>query len=77
MQQQEKNKNNNKGFNLLELLVVISIVGLVSAIAYPNFSEWNSALEMQQLASLNLIYADKDDNIFFVHNIKANDLFFI
>ena len=36
-----------------------------------NFSEWKSALEMQQLASLNLIYADKDDNIFFVHNVKS------
>ncbi len=32
---------NNKGFNLLELVVVIAIVGFISAISYPNFSAWN------------------------------------
>ena len=32
---------NNKGFNLLELIVVIAIVGFISAISYPNFSSWN------------------------------------
>ena len=38
MQGQEKNI---KGFNLLELIVVLTIVGIVSAVAYPNFSTWN------------------------------------
>ena len=36
-----------------------------------NLNEWKDALKMQQIASLNLIYADKDDNIFFVHNLKS------
>ena len=31
-----------KGFNILELLVVIVIVGIISAAAYPNFSDWRS-----------------------------------
>ena len=31
-----------KGFNILELLVVIVIVGILSAAAYPNFSDWRS-----------------------------------
>jgi len=39
MQLQEKN---TKGFNILELLVVIVIVGILSAVAYPNFSDWRS-----------------------------------
>ena len=28
-------------------------------------------LRMQEIASLNLLYADKEDNIFFVHNMKS------
>ena len=36
-----------------------------------NIDEWLDALRMEQLASLNLVYADKEDNIFFVHNVKS------
>ena len=45
MQQREKN---NKGFNILELLVVLAIVGVISAVAYPNFSSWNKEREVRQ-----------------------------
>ena len=38
MQHPEKNI---KGFNLLELLVVVVIIGIISALAYPNFSDWS------------------------------------
>ena len=38
MQVQEKNI---KGFNLLEVLIVIVIIGFVSAVAYPNLSNWS------------------------------------
>ena len=29
-----------KGFNILELIVVLVIVGVISAIGYPKFSDW-------------------------------------
>ena len=45
MQQREKN---NKGFNILELLVVVAIVGVISAVAYPNFSSWNKERQVRQ-----------------------------
>ena len=34
-------EKNNKGFTVLELMIVLALVGLLSAVAYPNFSEWN------------------------------------
>tara|TARA_B110000091_G_scaffold208896_1_gene249236 strand:- start:625 stop:2229 length:1605 start_codon:yes stop_codon:yes gene_type:complete len=36
-----------------------------------NITEWEDALKMQQIGSLNFVYADKEDNILFVHNMKS------
>lgn len=47
MQVQEKKI---KGFSLLELLVVLMIVGVVSAAAYPNFNEWRKEREVRGAA---------------------------
>ena len=38
-------EKNIKGFSLLELLLVIAIVGIISAVAYPNFSDWKKDRE--------------------------------
>ena len=34
-----------KGFNVLELIVVGVLIGVISAIGYPNFSEWRKDRE--------------------------------
>ena len=34
-------EKNIKGFNLLELLIVIVIMSFISAVAYPNLSDWS------------------------------------
>ena len=34
-------EKNIKGFSVLELVVVLTIVAIISVVAYPNFSEWN------------------------------------
>jgi prepilin-type N-terminal cleavage/methylation domain-containing protein len=47
MRAQEKNI---RGFNLLELLVVVVIVSVISAVAYPNFSSWKKGREVRGAA---------------------------
>ena len=47
MRAQEKNI---KGFNILELLVVVVIISVVSAAAYPNFSSWKKERELRGAA---------------------------
>ena len=39
-----------KGFTILELLVVITIVAIISGIAYPNFSTWKKDREVRYVA---------------------------
>ncbi len=38
---------NIKGFTILELLVVITIVAIVSAVGYPNFMDWREDREIR------------------------------
>ncbi len=33
-------EKNIKGFNILEVVVVLVIVGVISAAAYPKFTDW-------------------------------------
>ena len=40
-------KRNIKGFTILELLVVITIVAIVSAVGYPNFMKWREDREIR------------------------------
>ena len=47
MRAQEKNI---KGFNILELLIVVVIISVVSAAAYPNFSSWRKERELRGAA---------------------------
>ena len=46
-------EKNIKGFNLLELIAVIVIIGIVSAAAYPQFSDWKKKRESRD-ASLRI-----------------------
>ena len=36
-----------KGFNLIELLVVVVLIGIVSGLAYPNFTKWRTDREVR------------------------------
>lgn len=43
-------EKNNKGFSLLEVLVVMVIVGVISAMAYPEFSSWRKERQIRDAA---------------------------
>ena len=34
-----------KGFNILELIVVVLIIGVLSAVGYPRFNDWRKDRE--------------------------------
>ena len=52
-------QKNIKGLNILELLVVLVIVGLISALAFPNISSWTKEREtrnaVQKIKALTLL----------------------
>ncbi len=64
----QKLRSNKKGFTLIELMIVIAIIGILAAIAIPNFIAYRDKAYCGQaehdaqntLAALSSYYADPD-----------------
>ena len=56
---------NIKGFTILEVIVVLCLVGIISAIAYPNIDTWNKTrkVKTEVLRAVNIF-----------ENINENEL---
>ena len=45
-----------KGFTILEVIIVLTLVGIISAIGIPNFNSWNKDRVVRAEAESCLLY---------------------
>ena len=63
----QKMRNNDKGFTLIELMIVIAIIGILAAIAIPNFVSYRQR-SYNSAAQSDLKNAMTSQEAYFVDN---------
>ena len=65
----QKMRNNDKGFTLIELMIVIAIIGILAAIAIPNFVSYRQR-SYNSSAQSDLKNAMTTQEAYFVDNAR-------
>ncbi len=68
MKNKINNKKLNKGFSLLELLVVILIIGLLAAIALPQYQKVIERSKMHEAVIILKSIAEAQQRYYMIHN---------
>jgi prepilin-type N-terminal cleavage/methylation domain-containing protein len=62
-------RTNQKGFTLIELMIVVAIIGILAAVAIPAFMDYMKKSKKTE-ASLQLNKIAKNDKVYYVTNAK-------
>ncbi|MBT8084271.1 MAG: type IV pilin protein [Woeseia sp.] len=63
-----------RGFTLIELLIVIVIVGILAAIAYPNYAEYSARAKRTEAKAALLQIATNQERFYLQNNTYTDDM---
>ncbi|MCH9025616.1 MAG: type IV pilin protein [Proteobacteria bacterium] len=67
-------QNSQRGFTLIELMVVIAIVGVLAAVAYPSYTDYVTRSKRATAKSILVMLADRQEQFFIDNKRYAIDL---